>query len=150
MERRAVRLSRPLCRCLSPVLAVLALAGCAASAPGPDSNTFVHQVRQALGEATEADVPVSRLVGQRWQQLCMHREGSLAVRLIEVDNRHVLRVPFRQLSVHDAASPDSLDGKCLRRDELVHLRRQGSGADAAIVLERSRADSPADAALASN
>lgn len=104
---------------------------------GPDARAFVHQVRTALGAAEQADVPVSQLVEQRWQQVCLHREGSLAISMIEVDKRHVLRVPFRQLSVVDGSSPVSLDGKCLQRNEMVRLRRQGQGPDAAIVLERS-------------
>ena len=127
----------------------LLLAGCAVSERGPDPVAFVQQVRTVLGADDQADVPVSRLVGQRWQQLCLGREGSLAVRLVEVDRQHVLRVPFRHLSVVDTASPVSLDGKCLQRDELVHLRRQGSGPDAAIVLERSQAQAAGTRSVAS-
>ena len=138
MERCIERFPRSLQYMLVLALASATVTGCAVSERGPDAKSFVHQVRQVLGDAERLDVPVSQLVGQRWQQLCMHRDGSLTVSLLEVDNRHVLRVPFGQLSVVDGSSADSLDGKCLKRDELVHLRRTGNGPDAAIVLERSR------------
>ena len=148
MECRNARISRSLMGGLTLTLLGATLAGCAFSERGPDPVTFVQQVRQALGEADQRDVPVSQLVGQRWQQLCTHRDGSLTVSLLEVDNKHVLRVPFGQLSVVDGASADSLDGKCLQRDELVHLRRQGQGAQAAIVLERSRVEPDVAATVA--
>lgn len=111
-------------------------AGCAFSERGPDSQSFVHQVRRVLGESPQREVTISQLVGPRWQQVCMHRDGSLSVSLIEMETRHVLRVPFAQLSVVDAAGADSLDGKCLQRADRIRLRRTGKELDAAIVLER--------------
>lgn len=137
-----------LARLLALVVASAGLAGCAMSERGPDANGFVQQVRQALGEQELRDVPVSHLLAARWQQLCMHREGSLTLSMIELDNRHVLRVPFRQLTVGETGSADSLDGQCLQRDQLVRLRRHGQGRDAPIVLERSTGADPAVATLA--
>lgn len=146
MSREELRGSVGLARLLAIAIASAGLAGCAMSERGPDANAFVQQVRQLLGDAGQRDVPVSQLLATRWQQLCMHREGSLSLSLIEKDQRHVVRVPFRQLSVGETGSVDSLDGQCLQRDQTVRLRRHGSGSDAPIMLERA-ADAGADAAL---
>ena len=148
MGRNAMRRSSGLARLLALAVASAGLAGCAMSERGPDSNGFVQQVRSVLGEQTQREVPVSQLVDARWEQLCMHRDGSLTLNLIELDQRHVLRVPFGQLTVSDSMSPDSLDGQCLQRDEMVRLRRHGNGMDAPIVLERASVANPAVTALA--
>ena len=148
MGRNAMRRSSGLARLLALAVASVGLAGCAMSERGPDSNGFVQQVRSVLGEQTQREVPVSQLVDARWEQLCMHRDGSLTLNLIELDQRHVLRVPFGQLTVSDSMSPDSLDGQCLQRDEMVRLRRHGNGMDAPIVLERASVVNPAVTALA--
>ncbi len=148
MGRNAMRRSSGLARLLALAVASAGLAGCAMSERGPDSNGFVQQVRSVLGEQTQREVPVSQLVDARWEQLCMHRDGSLTLNLIELDQRHVLRVPFGQLTVSDSMSPDSLDGQCLQRDEMVRLRRHGNGMDAPIVLERASPAQPVVNALA--
>ena len=137
MSRKELCGSRGLARLLAIAIASAGLAGCAMSERGPDANSFVQQVRQVLGDADQRDVPVSQLVAARWQQLCMHREGSLSLSLIEKDQRHVVRVPFRQLSVGETGTADSLDGQCLQRDQMVRLRRHGNGSDAPIMLERA-------------
>lgn len=148
MGRNAMRSSSGLARLLALAVASAGLAGCAMSERGPDSNGFVQQVRSVLGGQTQREVPVSQLVDARWEQLCMHRDGSLTLNLIELDQRHVLRVPFGQLTVSDSMSPDSLDGQCLQRDEMVRLRRHGNGMDAPIVFERASVVNPAVTALA--
>lgn len=140
MDRSAKQgLLRP--QSLLPVLAglvtVLGLSACAMSERGPDTGGFVSHVRQVLGEAEQREVPVSQLLAARWEQLCTHRQGSLNITLIELDRRHVLRVPYAQLTVGESTSADSLDGQCLRREELVRLRRHGSDAASPIVLERA-------------
>lgn len=145
MDRSAIRCKRRLALVLALSIAGTGLAGCAMSERGPDANGFVAQVRQVLGEAEQRDVPVSQLVAARWEQLCLHREGSLTLNLIELDRRHVLRVPFAQLTVGDGASSNSLDGQCLPRDGLVRLRRHGNGPAAPIVLERAPEGVPAAA-----
>lgn len=137
-----------LARLLAIAVASAGLAGCAMSERGPDANGFVQHVRKTLGDQAQRDVPVSQLLAARWQQLCMHREGSLTLSMIELDQRHVLRVPFRQLSVGETGSADSLDGQCLQRDQLVRLRRHGQGNDAPILLEKASSADPAVAALA--
>lgn len=148
MGRNTMRSGFGLARLLALAVASAGLAGCAMSERGPDSNSFVQQVRSVLGEQPQRDVPVSQLVDSRWEQLCMHRDGSLTVNLIELDQRHVLRVPFRQLTVNEGMSPDSLDGQCLQRNEMVRLRRHGNTADAPIVFERAAAEDAAVPALA--
>lgn len=148
MGGKARRGSTRLARLLAMAVASAGLAGCAMSERGPDSNGFVQQVRTVLGEQAQRDVAVSQLVDARWEQLCMHRDGSLTLNLIELDRRHVLRVPFSQLTVNDSMSPDSLDGQCLQRDDLVRLRRHGGETDAPIVLERASPAQPVVNALA--
>ena len=148
MGGKARQGSTGLARLLAMAVASAGLAGCAMSERGPDSNGFVQQVRNVLGEQAERDVAVSQLVDARWEQLCMHRDGSLTLNLIELDRRHVLRVPFRQLTVNDSMSPDSLDGQCLQRDDMVRLRRHGGEIDAPIVLERASPAQPVVNALA--
>lgn len=137
-----------LARLLALAVASAGLAGCAMSERGPDSNGFVQQVRSVLGDQAQRDVPVSQLVDARWEQLCMHRDGSLTLNLIELEQRHVLRVPFRQLTVNESTSPDSLDGQCLQRNDMVRLRRHGNDANAPIVFERAAVVEPAVTALA--
>jgi len=148
MERMEKRGGSSPTRLLALALASAGLAGCAMSERGPDSNGFVQQVRTVLGDQTQRDVPVSQLVDARWEQLCMHRDGSLTVNLIELEQRHVLRVPFRQLTVNDSSTPGSLDGQCLQRNDVVRLRRHGGDANAPIVFERASAVDPAVTALA--
>lgn len=131
MHRSAMRVSRV------PLLAaVLGLGGCAMSERGPDAAAFVAQARQVLGDAAQQDVPVAQLLPARWAQLCMHRQGSLNITLIELEERHQLRVPFSQLTVGEPGVPGSLDGQCLQRKDMVRLRRHGTSADAPIVFER--------------
>src|SRR5690606_14257686 len=76
MGGKARQGSTGLARLLAMAVASAGLAGCAMSERGPDSNGFVQQVRSVLGEQAQREVAVSQLVDARWEQLCMHRDGS--------------------------------------------------------------------------